>query len=229
MARNKYMDLNPQSISEMDPKEVRKAYSELRSIARKRADRLEAAGFEARRFDPVNKVDPNDMDEQLAELAYFLQSPGSSVKVARQEKEQASLLARGYNISNIDKFGNFMEEMRQRYKNRMYRDSDPFAKIYEASERRGIPISTIKKEFGKWLRSEEDAKKLRTQLEDLPLASKEEFTSDKLKDLMSARYGQPEMYRKHLNTNKKDKEEPKQKKQTKPNKQTKTKRKSRKK
>ena len=198
MSRNKYMDLNPQSISEMDPKEVRKAYSELRSIARKRADRLEAAGFEARRFDPVANVDPDDMDEQLAELAYFLQSPGSSVKVARQEKEQASLLAHGYNISNIDKFGAFMDEMRQRYKNRMYRDSDPFAKVYEASERRGIPISTIKKEFGKWLRSEEDAKKLQAQLEELPLSSAKQFSSDKLKDLMSERYGQPAMYRKRL-------------------------------
>lgn len=198
MARNKYMDLNPQSISEMDPKEVRKAYSELRSIARKRADRLEAAGFEARRFDPVANVDPDDMDEQLAELAYFLQSPGSSVKVARQEKEQASLLAHGYNISNIDKFGNFMEEMRQRYKNRMYRDSDPFAKVYEASERRGIPISTIKKEFGKWLRSEEDAKKLQAELESLPLGSAERFSSDKLKDIMSSKYNQPAMYRKRL-------------------------------
>ena len=32
MARNKYMDLNPQSISEMDPKEVRKAYSASSSV-----------------------------------------------------------------------------------------------------------------------------------------------------------------------------------------------------
>ena len=164
----KWSNVNPQTISEMTPREMRKTYSELRSIARKRADRLEAKGFETRRFDPIDKVPSGDLEESLAELAYYLQSPGSSVKTARKEKEQVSILARGYNIEDFDEFGDFMEQIRYRFKDRVLRDSDPYAVIYDEAEKRNMTVKTLQREFGKYLNYAETAEELKKALQEAP-------------------------------------------------------------
>lgn len=168
MAKYDYNNLNPQTIGDLSPREMRAAYSELRSIARKRADRLEAAGYEARRFDPVAKVFSADLEEELAELAYWLRSPGSRVSVARKEKEQASIAAHGYSISDFSEFGRFMDDITYRYKNRKLRDSGSFADIYQALERRQIPISAVQAEFSAFLNSERKAKRLLKAIEATP-------------------------------------------------------------
>ena len=187
---NKYLDLNPQKISEMDEREKRRAYSELRSIARKRADRLEAAGFEAQRFNPVNQVDKDDLDYELAEVAYYLNSPGSSVKIAKKEREQATMAARGYHISDYSKFGKFMDSMRYRYRNRKMPDSGIFADIYQQAERRRMSEATINREFGKYLRDEEDAMKLRDALASAPMKTKgrNRLTAKNLKAVLNDLY-----------------------------------------
>ena len=160
MARFNYNILNPQSISELSDRELRQAYSELRSIARKRADRLEARGYEARRFAPVQKVMQADLEQQLAELAYYLRSPSSLISIMKKEKEQASLGAHGYSVFDFKEFGRFMDDIRYRFENRKLRDSDTFVQLYEAAERREIPIDVLQAEFGKFLDEEDEAKKL---------------------------------------------------------------------
>ena len=183
---NKYLSLNPQSISELSPAEARRAYSQLRSIARKRADRLEAAGYEAQRFSPLNKLDEDDIDQALAEVVYYLQSPGSSLKVAKMEREQATMAARGYNIQDFRTFGRFMDNMRYRYRNRKLPDSGIFADIYQQAEKRKMSEKTLQREFGKYLKTEEEAIKLRDALAQAPQKTqgRDRLTANNLKKIL---------------------------------------------
>lgn len=168
----KYSDLNPYSISFLSDKELRSTYSELRSIARKRADRLEAAGFQARRFPALAKLGADEIADQLSELAYYLRSPGSQVKFAREEREQATLAAHGYDIQDYRAFGQFMDNMRYRYKNRKLPDSGLWADIYKQAERRKMSVRTLQWEFGAYLNETEDAERLRDALEAAPVRTK---------------------------------------------------------
>lgn len=181
-----YKNLNPQSIAELSDAEMRRAYSELRSIARKRADRLEAAGFEARRFDPLNRVDKSDLESELAELAWYINNPGSSVKVARKEREQATMAAHGYNIQDYNSFGKFMDNMRYRYRNRKLPDSGLWADMYQQAERRKMSVGTLQREFGKYLNSQEESEKLRDALEKAPERTKgrDRLTAKNLRNIL---------------------------------------------
>lgn len=189
MAKNKWMNINPQSISEMSDREMRQAYSELRSIARKRADRLEAAGFEARRFSPLAKVDSGDLEQSLAELAYYVQSPGSRLSVARKEQEQVTMLARGYDVQNFRQFGSFMEDFRYRFRNRKIPDSDTPAKIYSEAEKRNMSVKTLQREFGKFLSDAEKSRQLLEAIQSAPMrtGNRDYLTANNLKQILGKR------------------------------------------
>lgn len=186
MAKFNYNTLNPQSISDLSPREMRQAYSELRSIARKRADRLEAAGFGAARFAPIRQVMQEDLADELAELSYYLRSRQSQLKYVRVEREQATLAEHGYIIQDFVAFGRFMDDMRYRYRNRKLPDSGTFADIYKQAERRKMSSKTLQREFGKWLDDEEEAEKLRDALEAAPARTKgrDRLTAKTLRNLL---------------------------------------------
>ena len=185
----KWSNVNRQTISEMTPREMRKTYSELRSIARKRADRLEAAGFQARRFEPVANVDRDDMEYELARLAEYLRSPGSSVKIARKEQEQVTMAARGYSIEDFDQFGKFMDEIRYRFRGRAMDDSDPYVMIYDEAEKRNISVKTLQREFGKYLNYAESAQAFLEALQDAPMNTDGHgyLTAKNLKQILNKR------------------------------------------
>ena len=183
----KYRNINPETISLMSEAEQRKLYSELRSIARKRADRLEANGFEVRRFDPLNKVPPGELDEQLAELAFYLRSPGSSLRAVKKEKEQATLAAHGYHVEDVSTYGKFMDAVRYRFRNRKINDSNSFYMIYvEAVEKRNMSAKTLQREFGKYLNDMEEAEKLRDALEKAPERTRghDRLTAKNLREIL---------------------------------------------
>lgn len=186
MAASRYKNLNPQSIGDMTEAEMRKAYSELRSIACKRADRLEAAGFEAARFSPLNQLDRDDLEYELARVAEYIQNAGSSLRVARKEREQATLAAHGYSIQNYNSFGKFMDNMRYRYRNRKLPDSGLWADMYQQAERRKMSVNTLQREFGKYLQDVEQSEKLRDALEQAPERTKgrDRLTARNLKEIL---------------------------------------------
>ena len=188
MASN-YKNLNPQSIGDLSVREMRRAYSELRSIARKRADRLEAAGFQATRFDPVANVDPEDLEYELARVAAYLRSPGSRLITARKEKEQITLAARGYNITDYNAFGDFMDEIRYRFKGRHMDDSDPYVQIYDALEKRNMTVKTLQREFGKYMNYARTAEIFLETLQNAPTqtGNKGYLTAKNLSDLLRER------------------------------------------
>ena len=184
----KWSNINPQTISEMTPREMRKTYSELRSIARKRADRLEAGGFSAQRFEPVANVDASDLAYELEKVAYYLQSPGSSIRVARKEQEQVSLAARGYNIRDFKEFGKFMDQIRYRFRGRVMDDSDPYAQIYDAAEKRQMSVKTLQREFGKFMNYAETAEIVRDELQKAAdTRTSQRLTAKELKQMLEKR------------------------------------------
>lgn len=186
MAKFNYNTMNPQTISDLSPREMRQAYSELRSIARKRAERLEAAGFGTVHFAPIRQVMQEDLADELAELSYYLRSGQSQLKIVRGEREQATLAEHGYIIQDFVAFGRFMDDIRYRYRNRKLPDSGTFADIYAQAERRKMSTRTLQREFGKWLDEAEEAEKLRDALEAAPARTKgrDRLTANTLRNLL---------------------------------------------
>lgn len=184
----KWSNINPQTISEMTPKAMRSLYSELRSIARKRADRLEQAGFSSQRFEPVVNVDKSDLAYELERVAYYLQSPGSSLRVARKEQEQISMAARGYNIRDFKEFGKFMDQIRYRFRGRVMDDSDPYAQIYDAAEKRQMSVKTLQREFGKYMNYAQTAEMVRDALQEAAdTRTSARLTAKELKSMLERR------------------------------------------
>lgn len=141
----------PAEISRMSDKEVRKAYSELRSIARKRADRLEAAGFSAARFPSLRtmQLDNDEVRLQLQQVSYYVKS--SSTTLSKVKQISSTLREHGYTIQDQAQFGQFMEYFRAKYKGRVIPPSDVAATLYDDAERKGITAKTLMREYGKYI------------------------------------------------------------------------------
>lgn len=63
-------------------------YSRLRKAAEQRANRLEAAGFSARRFDRVADIKPENLKSEISKIKRWLDRPDTTVKGARKAKAE---------------------------------------------------------------------------------------------------------------------------------------------
>lgn len=154
MASNKlksYIGYNPTNVSSFSEKEKRAAYGKLRAIANKRLEKLERYGyqdnesyktitgmFKSSRVPKLKDLGRRDLDQALTEVSYFLRGLSNIQKIhAYENKQIATLRAHGItgvNRSNLKKFGEFMEAVRQRSTARS-RDSMRAVAIFEAAER----------------------------------------------------------------------------------------------
>lgn len=148
-------------ISRMSDKEVRKAYSELRSIARKRADRLEAKGFSVQRFPSLREMelDSDEVRSQLQKVSYYVNTSSTTLKTVKRISK--ALEASGYDIQDQQQFGQFMEYFRAKYKGRVIPPSDIAATLYNDAERKGMTAKTLMREFGKYVSDYESLEALR--------------------------------------------------------------------
>lgn len=159
---------NRTQLNAMTDREVRQAYSRVRAIARKRVLRLEAAGFgefdllKSGRAPGARGFSTEMLREMLLDLSVFTRDQRSSVKGMRAyvDKMTESLSESGYNIKRLDRFGNFMEDMRERFRSRTMPHSDIIAAIYEESERLGMSPKWLERQYSKYLQSAESAEKL---------------------------------------------------------------------
>ena len=155
---------NPQEVKFMTDKELRSTYSRLRSIARKRAERLSRAGFDD--FD-LSQVFPRVKDvkgiknlrEELLDVSLYLQDVRTTLPGMRSYVDQTlkTLHEHKYNFitrENLKAFGDFMESKRALFEKKIM-DSDRAAKLYEQMERLNVSDDTLQKNFGEYL--EEDA------------------------------------------------------------------------
>lgn len=153
---------NPVALKQLDPSAVRKEYSRLRSIARKRIERIGASEWGTSNvmarmpeLAPIRTLSDAQIRARTSELARFIQSRTSSVSGLNAARKQAvETLGRRYpelkgrvTVKNWREFGEFMEYARELHQNRMY-DSERIAEFY-AEEQGNV---NILEEFDAWMK-----------------------------------------------------------------------------
>lgn len=162
------LEYTPYYLNKHTEAELRKEYSKLRSIVRKRQERLEKSEFadleEVKHYGKLPTVaqirNKNQLIYALAEAKRFLSEDVSITRFKRDRKGLvAKLNANGYKFitnKNFLSFVAFMEVMRNIAQN-MYFDSEAIASAYENVTTGKIPASKLQKWFRDFIEKQEQA------------------------------------------------------------------------
>lgn len=149
---------SPYQISNMSESAMRKAYSELRSVANKRLSRLEkqGLGMTARtgyKFPTIKNIEESSkatIASELADVSKFLRDPRTTVtgekkflqnfKEMMTDKGYGSLVETPEEIYNVIEF---MEEIRETNNNKILPSGDTLDALQQA-QRLKIPIEKFK-------------------------------------------------------------------------------------
>ena len=149
---------SPYQISNMSESAVRKAYSELRSIANKRLGRLEkqGLGMTARtgyKFPTIRNIEESSkatIASELADVSKFLRDPRTTVSGEKQflNNFREMMTEKGYadlvdTPDDIYKTLEFMEEIRDTNNNRLLPSGDVLDALQQA-QRLKIPMEKFK-------------------------------------------------------------------------------------
>lgn len=152
MASNKlktYIGYNPVNIDTFSEKEQRAAYGKLRAIANKRLEKLKRYNktpqaskdlrlyFDSDKVPKINELNVS-LSDALMEVSHFLRSKTKIQEIHAYERNQIKAFrAMGFkkiNAQNLKKFGEFMEDIRLRNKERLL-DSFRAVRVFETAER----------------------------------------------------------------------------------------------
>lgn len=150
---------SPHQISNMSDSAIRKAYSELRSIANKRVNRLNKSGLTGQqsRFPTLSELEsglPNrtlgsSISGALADVSVFLRSPRTTVSGLKQFYNDFSemMIEKGYDslVKDVDSIRNtllFLEQIREENSNKILPSGDALD-VLEETERLKIPIEKV--------------------------------------------------------------------------------------
>ena len=142
------------SLSE---KEIRDEYRRLRSIANKRIDRLERAGYtgtqtylrNAGSYKAPSNYTMAELQYKLYQISKFISAESSTVSGMRRIEKKALEKLHEKDLGeiiNLKEFGDFMEWARTKYKNSEF-DSERAAEVFNEAKRRRIDIEEIKKDY----------------------------------------------------------------------------------
>ena len=149
---------SPYQISNMSESAIRKAYSELRSVANKRLARLEnqGLGMTARtgyKFPTIRNIEESSkatIASELADVSKFLRDPRTTVTGEKQflNNFREMMTEKGYadlvdTPDDIYKTLEFMEEIRDTNNNRLLPSGDVLDVLQQA-ERLKIPTEKLK-------------------------------------------------------------------------------------
>ena len=149
---------SPYQISNMSESAIRKAYSELRSVANKRLGRLEkqGLGMTARtgyKFPTIRNIEESSkatIASELADVSKFLRDPRTTVTGEKQflNNFREMMTEKGYadlvdTPDDIYKTLEFMEEIRDTNNNRLLPSGDVLDVLQQA-ERLKIPTGKLK-------------------------------------------------------------------------------------
>lgn len=165
----------PEGAKSLTDKELRKEYSRLRSIARKRLERFEGTEWTDTQtykaykegFKPIKDIkDERELRYQLTQVARFVTTETASVSGLEKQRKQAieTLNDRGYsfvNKKNYHKFTDFMEYVRTSSIAKLY-DSNQVAEFFEESleKRKNMSEKDLQKSFKSWERKQQKLKKI---------------------------------------------------------------------
>lgn len=159
------------------PGTLRKEYSRLRSIARKRLERMSTSAYKSSQtylryrnmfpslpsMDALTKrgsVSKAKLEKKLSELRKFLDLETSTVSGARRVSKSriAQLQSKGYTFikteKDLRKFGEFMDYNRALKKGGLY-DSERVIEMMDKVDQRGINVDQVKKDFDWWMQNYE--------------------------------------------------------------------------
>jgi hypothetical protein len=163
----------PQGSKNLTDKELRKEYSRLRSIARKRLERFEGTEWtdtqiyrlNAGQYKPLKEIGSDrELRHLFSDVARFVNAEVSSVSTLEKQREKGvqTLNERGYDFvtkDNYRQFAEFMEYARVSNLNKMY-DSKRVAEFYEATEKKDMSNEELRKAFRSWGRKQKKLKKI---------------------------------------------------------------------
>ena len=162
------LEYTPYYLNKHTEAELRKEYSKLRSIVRKRQERLEKSEFadleEVKHYGKLPPVAQIKNKQQLvyalAEAKRFLSQDISITRFKRERKDMiAKLNANGYDFitpQNFTSFVEFMESMRIIAQNTIV-DSEIIAMLYNSVSKGKIPVSKLQKWFSDFIKKQEQA------------------------------------------------------------------------
>lgn len=149
---------NPVQIQKMSMSEIRKEYSRLRSIANKRISRLQAQGLgrQETKFPTIKSIFESkrmNISSKLADVSKFLRSERTTVTGEKRflndfatqmtENGYGNLVANATDIYNLI---DFMEQMRERYSDKVFDSGDALDALQQA-QRLNIPYDKVAKYF----------------------------------------------------------------------------------
>lgn len=141
----------------LSDKEIKEEYRRLRSIANKRIERLEKAGYEQTQtylrnvgaYKSPSNYSMAELQYKLYQISKFVAAKSSTVSGMRLIEKEAleTLQEKGLGrINNLQEFGDFMSWARTKYKSSEF-DSERAAEIFNEAKRRDIDIEEIKKDY----------------------------------------------------------------------------------
>lgn len=148
-------------------KEAKKEYSRLRSIARKRLERLgksEFAGSTTYKnwesgFETVEKLgNERDLRKALYDVSRFLSAKTSTITGARKAQAEfvKTMQDMGYswiNKQNAQQFGEFMREVKK-HEDYKGRDSEQMVELFRTAKEKRIDPLSLAKNYEKWFDNE---------------------------------------------------------------------------
>lgn len=162
------LEYTPYYLKKHTEAELRKEYSKLRSIVRKRQDRLEKSEFaelsEVKHYGKLPPVAQIKNKQQLvyalAEAKRFLNRDISITRFKRERKDMVfKLNANGYDFitqQNFTSFVEFMETMRTIAQNTIV-DSEIIAMLYNSVSKGKISASKLQKWFSDFIKKQEQS------------------------------------------------------------------------
>ena len=159
-----YLPNNTLSRTLLD-KQIRAEYTRLRDIAQKRIKRLGESEWRSSEtyqrykggFPKLSQI-PNrtNLSYELIKLSLFVSAKTTTVSgLKHQRTEQLkSLKKHGYdfvNKENIDKFGQFMEDFRNKELGRRKEGSPIVVELFYQTERLGLDPKVVARDFDYWL------------------------------------------------------------------------------
>lgn len=192
---------NYDALRAMNVKDVRREYSRLRSIARKRLERLsqnpeftKSQTYLRYRntFTSLKDIKPNQvarLSKKLSEVYQFLGMETSTVTGMKDVSKRiiAGLQAKGYTAIKTDKdlrrFGEYMDFNRALKKGGKY-DSEKVVEMMDATEKAGISAKQVQQDFTFWMNNYDSIKDVVPAIKGAKKGSKVWIRS--LKELLSS-------------------------------------------
>lgn len=168
---------NPQGLTSLSDKELRKEYSRLRAIGNKRVKRLansdwthtDTYKYNQEGFQTLSQLTNNsEIRHELTRLARFVSSATSSIRGLQKQQKQTieTLQDNGYefvNKSNIRQFLDFMEHARTSNGNRKYDSYGSATFFKQATEQGAKSQKELQDAYKSWKRHQNKLAKVQNK------------------------------------------------------------------